>query len=178
MSATELRPLLTGLPPLVDERSRVLVLGSFPSEMSLAKHEYYGNPQNHFWPVMEALLGIDRSAPYDERTSRLLAQGVAVWDVIAECAREGSGDDRIEHAAANPIVSLLADHPHIRHVAFNGGTAHATARALSPELFFRSGVSCERLPSTSPRNARMRLADKVAVWSKLRNWLMAAAGNG
>jgi hypoxanthine-DNA glycosylase len=171
LSATELRPLLTGLPPLVDDRSRVLIVGSFPSEMSLAKQEYYGNPQNHFWPVMEELFGIDRSAPYGERTLRLLAQGVAVWDVIAECAREGSGDDRIQHAAANPIASLLADHRRIGYVAFNGATAHAAARTLAPEIFSLAGVLCERLPSTSPRHARLRLADKVEAWSRIKLWL-------
>jgi len=139
--------------------------------MSLAKHEYYGNPQNHFWPVMEALFGIDRSAPYAERASGLLDHGVAVWDVIAECTREGSGDDRIEDARANALVTLLEDHPRIGHVAFNGGTAHATARALAPELFSLPGVLCERLPSTSPRNARMRLADKVEAWARVKRWL-------
>ena len=171
MSATELRPLLIGLPPLIADGSRVLILGSFPSEMSLVKHEYYGNPQNHFWAIMEALFGIDRSASYHKRTSRLLAQGVAVWDVIAECAREGSGDDRIQHATASPIVGLLAEHTRIRHVVFNGGTAHATARTLAPALFSLPGVQCERLPSTSPRNARMRLADKVETWRRVEDGL-------
>ena len=173
MSATELRPLLTGLPPLIDDRSRVLILGSFPSEMSLAKHEYYGNPQNHFWPVIEAFFGIDRSAPYDERTARLLGHGVAVWDVIAECAREGSRDDRIEHEVANPLMDLLAEHQHIGHVAFNGGTAFATARALTPDVFSLPDIHCERLPSTSPRNARMRLAVKVEAWRQITDWLPA-----
>jgi hypoxanthine-DNA glycosylase len=171
LSATELRRLLTGLPPLIDDRSRVLILGSFPSEMSLAKREYYGNPQNHLWPVMEALFGIDRTAPYGVRTARLLAQGVAVWDVIAECAREGSGDDRIEHEVANPLVNLLAEHQRIRHVAFNGGAAFASARLMTPEIFSMPDVRYERLPSTSPRNARMRLTDKVEAWSQIKDWL-------
>ena len=171
MSATEVRPLLAGLPPLIADNSRVLILGSFPSEMSLAKREYYGNPQNHFWPLMEALFGIDHSAPYRGRTSRLLEQDVAVWDVIARCAREGSGDDRIQHATANPIVDLIVEHTHIRHVVFNGGTAHSTARTLAPELFSLPSVDCERLPSTSPRHARMRLADKLEAWRQITDWL-------
>jgi len=171
LSATELRPLLTGLPPLIADGSQVLILGSFPSEMSLAKHEYYGNPQNHFWPVMEALFGIDRSAPYGVRTARLLARGISIWDVIAECAREGSGDDRIEHEVANPLVDLLAEHQRIRHVAFNGGAAFASARLMTPEIFSMPDVGYERLPSTSPRNARMRMAEKVEAWRQIADWL-------
>lgn len=173
MSVTEVKPLLLGLPPLVDDRSRVLVLGSFPSEMSLIKQEYYGNPQNHFWPVMEALFGVDRAAPYGERTSALVEQGVAVWDVIARCSREGSGDDRIKEAVANPLVALLETHPGIRRVAFNGGMAYRTARLLAPGVFGLSGVECERMPSTSPRNARMPLATKVESWRWIKHWLGA-----
>ncbi len=171
MSATELRPLLIGLPPLIADGSRVLILGSFPSPISLARQEYYGNPQNHFWPVMEALFGIDRSAPYVDRTARLFAHGIAVWDVIAECTREGSGDDRIQHAAANQLAGLLREHRRIRHIAFNGGTAHATARALAPDVFSLPGVHVERLPSTSPRHARMTLADKAEAWARVKKWL-------
>jgi hypoxanthine-DNA glycosylase len=139
--------------------------------MSLARQEYYGNPQNHFWPIMEALFGISRSAPYGERTARLLARGVAVWDVIARCSREGSGDDRIQHEVTNPLADVLAKHPDIGQIAFNGGRAHATARALSPEILSMPGVGCERLPSTSPRNARLRLTDKVAQWRRIKDRL-------
>jgi hypoxanthine-DNA glycosylase len=156
---------------LIADGSRVLILGSFPSEMSLAKQEYYGNPQNAFWGVTEALFGIDPAAPYEERTSRLIAEGVAVWDVIARCSREGSGDDRITDPVVNPLISLLDEHPRIRHVAFNGGTAYATARGLAPGIFSLPGVEVERLPSTSPRHARMRLAEKAEAWSEIKDWL-------
>jgi len=139
--------------------------------MSLAKREYYGNPQNHFWPVIEALFGIDHSAHYGERTSRLAARRVAVWDVIAQCSREGSGDDRIADARPNPLAALLERHSNIRHVGFNGGTAYAKARALTPDIFALPKIHCERLPSTSPRHARMRLADKIEAWRRIKDWV-------
>ena len=88
MSATELWPVLTGLPPLIDECSRVLVLGSFPSKQSLAKQEYYGNAQNHFWQIMAKLFEFDPQAPYRGRTMALIASGVAVWDVICTVASD------------------------------------------------------------------------------------------
>ena len=169
MLRVEARPLLLGLPPLIDSRSTVLILGSFPSEMSLAKQEYYGNPHNHFWPIMEALFDVDRAASYRERTSALVEQGVAVWDVIARCSRKGSGDDRIREAAANPLIALLEGHPGIRRVAFNGGMAYRTARLLAPGMFGLRGVRYERMPSTSPRNARMPLGAKVEAWGRIKD---------
>ncbi len=171
MSATELRPVLTGLSALIDDRSRVLVLGSFPSKQSLAKQEYYGNRQNHFWQIMGHLFSFNASAPYGERTAALLANGVAVWDVIAECSREGSGDDAIQDATANPLLSLIRDYPSIGHVAFNGGTALRTARIFVPDLFEDGYVKWQQFPSTSPRHARLKLEAKVGAWRQLKEWL-------
>lgn len=171
MSATELRPVLTCLPPLIDDRSRVLVLGSFPSKQSLARQEYYGNPQNNFWQIMGALLSFDPQGPYGERTAALSRNGVGVWDVIAECSREGSGDDAIQDATANPILRLVRDHPNVRHIAFNGGTAFRTAGIFVPDLFEDAGVEWQRFPSTSPRHARLKLEEKLAVWRRLKDWL-------
>ena len=47
-----------GFEPVFDERSRILVLGSFPSVLSRANAYYYGNPQNRFWRVMATCLGM------------------------------------------------------------------------------------------------------------------------
>jgi len=171
LSATEISPVLTGLPPLINDRSRVLVLGSFPSKQSLAKQEYYGNPQNHFWQIMANLFSFDAKAPYGERTAGLLANGVAVWDVIAECSREGSGDDAIQDATANPLLRLLRDYPQLGHIAFNGGTALRTARVFVPDLFEDRCVRWQRFPSTSPRHARLNVEAKLGAWRQLRDWL-------
>lgn len=46
-----------GFGPVFDERSRVLVLGSFPSVLSRRGSFYYGNPQNRFWRVIAACAG-------------------------------------------------------------------------------------------------------------------------
>ena len=45
------------IPPLYDENSRILVLGSFPSIASREAAFFYGHPQNRYWKVMPTLLG-------------------------------------------------------------------------------------------------------------------------
>jgi len=43
------------LPPLISSRTRLLILGSFPSVASLAARQYYGHPQNQFWRILQAI---------------------------------------------------------------------------------------------------------------------------
>ena len=76
-------PLLEGLPPIVDDRARMLILGNMPSVMSLAAQQYYGNPRNGFWRITGDIFGFDAVSTVRRRASRrCAARGVAVWDVL------------------------------------------------------------------------------------------------
>lgn len=86
--------VLTGLPPLVSPRTRLLILGSFPGAASLAAQQYYGHPRNHFWKILQAIwpdspmeVGVDG---YQNRSKWLLSKRLGVWDVYAACERDGS----------------------------------------------------------------------------------------
>jgi hypoxanthine-DNA glycosylase len=70
-------------PPIVSDKSKVLILGSMPGEASLKAGQYYAHPRNLFWRIMGELFGIDPSLPYQERAARLLGAGVALWDSAA-----------------------------------------------------------------------------------------------
>ena len=157
--------LRRGLPPVVGGAPRLLVLGSFPGEASLAQARYYAHPRNQFWPILGALL--DEPLPdiaYTERLERLKARHIALWDVVAECRRQGSLDSAIRDARGNAIERLLDAQPSLRAIAFNGAAA---ARA-QPRLAAR-GLVTYRLPSSSPAHAGMSLAHKIAQWRVLRD---------
>ncbi len=83
-------------PPIARADARVLILGSMPSEASLAAGQYYGHPRNAFWPILAELLGFDHRIPYDQRVQAVLQARVAVWDVLASCVRPGSADADID----------------------------------------------------------------------------------
>ena len=45
----------------------------------------------------------------EEKKAFLLANGIAVWDVIASCRIVGSSDSSIRDVAANDVAGLLQD---------------------------------------------------------------------
>ncbi len=153
-----------GLAPIGDERARVLILGSFPGEASLAAARYYGHPRNHFWRLVGSVIAepLDTMA-YDERIARLVAHRIALWDVIATCEREGSLDTAIRGEVPNDIAGLLARWTDIGTIAFNGGKAASYRRRIA--LFDEArGATIVVLPSSSPANATHSLAVKQAAW--------------
>jgi TDG/mug DNA glycosylase family protein len=161
-------PRLTGLPPVVGPDPRVLVLGSFPSVISLERGEYFANPRNRFWPLIEALLGIKAQLPYHVRTVRLKEKRIALWDITRECEREGSDDAAINNEVVNDIPGFLHDHPSVTIVILNGGGAARLFHRHFPEGI--PGVLILFLPSTSPANARFGLPQLIDAWGVLREF--------
>ncbi len=165
--------MLHGFPPVSDDRAIALVLGSMPGAASLQVQRYYAHPHNRFWPIMGDVVGAGLELPYDERLMRLRSAGIALWDVLARCEREGSLDSAIrdDTAQANDFTAFFESHRAVRTVLFNGAKAeNAWRRHVQPHL---SGADLryQRLPSTSPANAGTSPATKLAAW---RDALQAA----
>lgn len=151
-----------GLAPIVGRDPEILILGSYPSSQSLAKKEYYGNPKNQFWKIIDLLFGISCTLPYVERTSMLTGHRIALWDVLATCTRDGSADATIRDPVPNDIRGFLLKHPTVRFIALNGRTAGMYFHHVN------TGIPFVVLPSTSPAYARMTLEEKVKKWERIR----------
>ena len=181
-----------GFDPVFDRRSRILVLGSFPSVLSRANAFYYGNPQNRFWRVMAACLGADVPPNEGEpvpvsfaaacgceaggpatlgtsiaaKRAMLLAGGVALWDTIESCDIKGSSDASIKNVIPARIERITDVAP-IEVVVCNGGTA---GRLYKRYLQKVTGIPAAVLPSTSPANAAWHLDRLVERWSTAVTW--------
>jgi hypoxanthine-DNA glycosylase len=157
------KPVLHGLPPLLDANTRLVVLGSFPGVSSLRAQQYYGHPQNQFWKIMATLFSPNAAEvlamPYAVRTQWLLSQGVGLWDVYAACERVGSLDANIQNAQPNDLQSLLTRCPKLRLIAHNGAESFTHAK-LTQTL----GFPVHRLPSSSPANASWSFERKLEAW--------------
>lgn len=152
--------------PVVDGRTRLLILGSLPGEQSLARQEYYGNRHNRFWMLMSAVTGVDLVAlPYRERLQALLGCGVGLWDVVAAAHRPGSLDSAIRDRDDNDLPGLLGRLPQVNTIAFNGGTAARLGlKVLGPRA---ADYRIVALPSSSPAYT-LAYAEKLRAWMTLQ----------
>ena len=163
-----------GFPPVADARTRILILGSLPGEVSLANAQYYGNPRNKFWMLMSEVIDLGLvSLDYTARLDALLAHGVGLWDVVAEAHRTGSLDSHIRQPIDNDLLGLLSRHTNIKAIAFNGGTAWR----LGLKVLGESAIAylTLALPSSSPANT-LPYADKARQWQHVRSALAANSG--
>lgn len=149
--------------PVAAPDARILILGSMPGVASLEVGEYYAHPRNAFWPIMGALFGAGPDLPYAERVARLVACGVAVWDVLQACEREGSLDANIRAEVPNDFAAFFASHPAIRRIGLNGGKAAASFRKHAARHLPGSAV-LHALPSTSPAHAARSFEAKCQIW--------------
>ncbi|MDC8758573.1 DNA-deoxyinosine glycosylase [Janthinobacterium fluminis] len=160
--------------PVVDARTRLLVLGSLPGEKSLALQEYYGNRQNRFWFLMSEVTGVELvPLDYPARLQTLLEHGVGLWDVVAEAHRPGSLDSRIRDRDDNDLLALLARFPNVMAIAFNGGTAARLGLKVLGE--HASNYQIVPLPSSSPAYT-LSPAEKLLQWRVLARILDPVPG--
>ncbi|MCH5324973.1 MAG: DNA-deoxyinosine glycosylase [Eubacterium sp.] len=148
------------IPPVYDENSKILILGSFPSVKSREGMFFYHHPQNRFWKVLSAVLGCDCPQTVEEKKVFLLTNNIALWDVVQSCTVTGSSDSSIKDAVPNPLRMIL-DNSRVMRIYTNGNTAYMLYNGLCREDI---GIDAIKLPSTSPANAAFSLERLIGIW--------------
>lgn len=149
-------------PPVYDENSRILILGSLPSVKSREEGFYYGHPKNRFWKMLAGVFGDELPATVEEKKAFLLSHRLAVYDVIAGCEIAGSSDSSIRNVRPADLGEILGRAP-IRKILANGRTAGKYFKKYQKEEY--QGLLVE-LPSTSPANAAVSLEQLVKRWGE------------
>ena len=158
-----------GFPPIIAETSRVLVLGTLPSEESFRRQEYYGHPHNQFWRILADIYHVPVAENYPGRVALLRQKQLALWDVVHHGERHGSLDQAIRNAVPNDFRELFKTYRNLRAIVFNGRKAHDLFEHLVLKRQpLAGGDQLPRLlmPSTSPA-ATMPLAEKTRRWRQI-----------
>lgn len=132
--------------PIFNENSRILILGSMASVKSLERGFYYMHPRNRFWTTIGQVVGDTVPESIEDKKAWLLANKIALMDIIFSCNRNGSLDSEIKDVVPNDIVKVIRT-ANIQAVFCNGRKSFEIAKKTYPEIDFIY------LPSTSPANA-------------------------
>ena len=155
-------------PPVTRPDTRLLILGSLPGAVSLAKRRYYAHPQNQFWRLTGAVIERDLTAlNYENRLAALLDAGIGLWDTVAAATRQGSLDADIRLHEATDIAALASTLPELRAIAFTG----AKSAGIGRKQLAGTSLALIDLPSSSPAYAAMPFERKLEVWLGLRAYL-------
>ena len=153
---------------MVDDQTRVLVLGSLPGEQSLAAGRYYAHPRNQFWRLIGSVIGREiEPLPYEKRLDALLTAGVGLWDSVGSAIRPGSLDGAIRDHEPNPLAALVAQLPNLRAIGFNGLKSAAVGRRA---VAGGPGLELITLPSSSPA-LTLPFEAKRQAWLRLQPYL-------
>lgn len=152
------------IPPLYDEHSEILILGSFPSVKSREAMFFYGHPQNRFWKVISAVFADKEPKTIEEKRKFLLSHHIALWDVICSCDIEGSADSTIKNVQPNDLSPILTT-ANIRQIFVNGKTAERYYNCYIRPTIARDAIC---LPSTSPANAAWSIERLTDAWKIIK----------
>lgn len=151
-----------GLAPIIDTNTRILILGSLPSDESIRKQQYYGNPVNDFWRLISEVIGEDITVlDYSTRVRKLQEYKIGLWDVLFAGEREGSMDSNIKNEDINDFSNLNSIVPNLRLICFNGKKS-----GEFEDTFREYGIETKVLPSSSGANRRYS-EKRVVEWKSI-----------
>ena len=148
------------IPPVYDDRSKILILGSFPSVKSREGQFFYHHKQNRFWRVLAAVFEDTLPETIEEKKEFLLRHNIAIWDVIASCDIEGSSDSSIKNVVPTDLNRILEE-SEVERIFCNG---KASGNYYKKYQESRTGIEATVLPSTSPANAAFSLEKLIEIW--------------
>lgn len=152
------------IPPLFDENSRTLILGSFPSVKSREQSFFYGHPQNRFWKLIAMLFDEEIPQSIDEKKQLILKHNLALWDVIYSCTITGSSDSSIKDVVPNDL-SVILQNSSVDRIFANGALSY---KMYMKYIFPQTGIEAVKLPSTSPANAAFSLEQLAESWKIIK----------
>jgi len=161
--------MIQSFSPVVDDNTRLIILGSMPGQESLRIKQYYGFKRNHFWKILFTIFDEDEVEDYSAKLKFLTRKNIGLWDVLKYCERKGSLDSNIKNGEPNDFYEFFRKYEKIEYVIFNGTKAESIFLRKYKNIF-NYKIKFLRLPSTSPANI-ITFENKMNKWNIIKEIL-------
>ena len=152
--------------PIVDADSKILILGSLPSDKSINLNEYYGKKTNQFWNIISLVFEKQKIdfENYSEKIQFLKEHHIALWDVYCSAERMGSLDTNIKNGKFNDIKKLLNTYTNIQTILVNGKKAETAFKKYMKNR--NIDYKYKYVPSSSSANTKYTVLEKAGFWKR------------
>ena len=152
------------IPPFINEKSKILILGSLPSFASRKNGFFYAHPQNRFFKALAGVFNEEEPIGIAARKEFLEKHRIALYDVIYECDIVGSSDASIKNAIPIDLKGIINRYPNIKKIFTTGKKAKDLY-----DKYLNDQVDIEviPLPSSSAANANMKLEKLIEEYRKI-----------
>lgn len=151
--------------PIINSKSKILILGSFPSVTSREQGFYYSHPRNRFWQVLGKIFNYttlkDKSP--NEKENFLLQHRIALYDICIECQIINSSDSNLNPITIAPLESLIQS-TQIQHIFTNGKKRHKSTTRILKILKYRPCITLPCPPQVQQmQNGILRIFVKLGI---------------
>lgn len=155
-----------GLDPFINDNSEILIIGTFPSGISICSNQYYANTNhNSFWKIIYSIFEKTDYVPnnYIKRIEVLKKHHIALCDIYSHAAREGNADRNIDRKRVkyHNFDELFKKYSKIKRIIFNGKEAQLLFDSLYPNI----KINKVRVNSSSGNN-KIRVVEKQDEWAE------------
>jgi hypoxanthine-DNA glycosylase len=157
---------------------KYLILGSFSGRQVVkglattddAYDWFYGTRRNQFWPILEAVYGVDlRDKPSKQALFSRLGMGIA--DIIYQCERRNNNNldsNLVNIIYAKQAIAELPDGKPIDRIFFTSRFVEKRFRHVFKDVMERHrAIKLVYLPSPSPRYAVLNKDQKIERYKAL-----------
>ncbi|CAD7288490.1 DNA-deoxyinosine glycosylase [Campylobacter suis] len=153
--------------PIFNENSQILILGSFPSEISRKYGFYYANKRNRFWKILAEIFSEPVPQSDSQKCDLLLRNSIAIYDAALSCTIKGSLDANMKNVVPANLSEIFAK-SNIKAVFANGTKAYKICQSFHNQAIIKAtGKSAIKLPSTSPANTRFNFEKLLKEWEQI-----------
>lgn len=136
--------------PIIDDKTTVMILETFPDKFSLKRKEYYADKGNDFWKLISDNIGQDiTNLSYDLKIKKLLSKKIGLWNIYHDPSKE------------NDFTKFKEQYPNVKVICLNGKKA-----VEFKEFFINLGYKTRCLPSSCSANRRYA-EERSMLWNRI-----------